>query len=622
MRLALLGLNYAPEPVGIGPYTHGLAQGLAAAGWQMEVVTARPYYPGWSVPPQWRGWGWRRETAEGVRVTRCPLYVPRRPTGVRRVLHHLSFAAAALGPMLAAARRRPEVVLVVAPSLLSVPVAWLAARIARAPLWIHVQDFEVEAAVATGLVAAGRVQRLALRCENRLLRGATLVSTISAPMAARLVGKGVAPDRVRELRNWAEPGWAPTPGGAARYRTQWRLGARAVALYSGNLANKQGVGLLVEAARRLAHRPDIAVVICGEGPTRSALEQAAAGLPNVQLHPLQPAERMGDLLALADVHLLPQLPDAADLVLPSKLANMLRSGRPVIATARAGTGLHAEVEGCGVAVPPGDPAALADAIAALVDDAPRRARLGEAARARTAVRWDQAAILARFAATARALAESGLRRGPLADSGGKDAQGQQGSMTDTAARRRRSVQPGRARTSLLQSPCFGRWLAAAMLALTAIYLGWIGYSALYAARNFGPLHVGMSRAEVRYFYGAPAARSGDDRGWTVRDGDAVLQLGFSANGGLATSRCTAAPGQDGAACPGVLGVQLGQTEDVIWDRLGAPTAQSFRGDAKVMHYPELGARFVLRRVAIVAIEREKRAGTAALAARALSLAAP
>jgi colanic acid biosynthesis glycosyl transferase WcaI len=83
---------------------------------------------------------------------------------------------------------------------------------------------------------------------------------------------------------------------------------------------------------------------------------------------------------MADIHLLPQRADAADLVMPSKLTGMLASGRPVVATAQVDTELANAVAGCGVVTPPGDAAAFAAAIAALAQDAPLRARLGAAAR--------------------------------------------------------------------------------------------------------------------------------------------------------------------------------------------------------------------------------------------------
>lgn len=396
----IVGINYAPEPVGIGPYTQGLAEALVEAGAEVQAVVAKPYYPQWRTWPAYAGGGWQHGEEHGVRLTRCPIYVPAEPSGLKRIVHLASFALSALPFALRAALRpkaeRPELVLVLAPALLSVVTAWLAAKVAGARLWIHVQDFEVEAALATGLMdQGGLAARLARWLEARLLRLGDKVSTISPQMCAKLREKGVEPERVFEMRNWSDARFAPDPAGAEAIRAEWGLGSRKVALYSGNIARKQGIEILVEAARLLQHRSDLAFVICGEGPNRAELERLAAGLDNVQLHDLQPAERMGAMLTMADLHLLPQIAGAADLVLPSKLTNMLASGRPVVATTEPGTGLYGEVDGCGAISPPGDAGALAAAIAQLADDPDRRALLGAAARERAAERWSKAAIIPR-----------------------------------------------------------------------------------------------------------------------------------------------------------------------------------------------------------------------------------
>ena len=398
-RVLIVGINYAPEPVGIGPYTQGLAEALVAEGAKVEAVVAKPYYPQWRTAATFAGGGWRHAEEAGVTLTRCPIYVPSNPSGLRRIVHLASFALSALPFALRAALRpkaeRPQLVVAVAPALLSVVTAWLAARVAGARLWIHVQDFEVEAALATGLMCDGGLPaRLARWLEARLLRLGDRVSTISPQMCAKLVAKGIAPERVFEMRNWADARFAPDPAGALELRREWGLGQQVVALYSGNVARKQGIEILVEAARMLQQRTDIAIVICGEGPNRAELEQLASGLAKVQLHDLQPVTRMGAMLTMADLHLLPQIAGAADLVLPSKLTNMLASARPVVATTESGTGLYGEVDGCGVVTPPGDAAALAAAIAALADDPELRERLGTAAARRAAERWSKPAIIA------------------------------------------------------------------------------------------------------------------------------------------------------------------------------------------------------------------------------------
>ena len=404
MKVLILSLNYAPEQIGIGPCSTGWAEHLARAGHRVTVVTAQPYYPDWRIAAGHRNL-WRRTMENGVKVVRCPHYVPRQPTGVRRVLHQASFALAAMWPMLARAIvRRPDLVVAVAPSLIAAPVARFATVLAGAKSWLHVQDFELEAALSTGLLAEGFLLNAASRFERTMLSSFDVISTISPQMCRKLAAKGVPEGQIRELRNWAdidaiEPLDRPSP-----LRREWQISAPHVALYSGNIANKQGIDLVLDAARILRQRSDIQFVICGNGPDRARLESLAADLPNVCFHDLQPRERLADVLGLASVHLLPQIAGIADLVLPSKLANMFASGRPVVATAAPGTGIADEVRGAGVVVPPGDAATFAAAIANLLNDPDRRARLGRAARIKAERSWARSAILQRCDQEMRQLA--------------------------------------------------------------------------------------------------------------------------------------------------------------------------------------------------------------------------
>jgi len=148
MRILIVGLNYAPEPIGIGPYPSDPAQYLASRGHRVEVVAGRPYYPQWRTYPGLRGFIWRRRREAGVGVTRCWHYVPRIPGGFKRILHHLSFSLLTLLVTLwRTLHDRPDVVLCVAPSIMSALPARLGAALGGARLWLHVQDFELDAAM-------------------------------------------------------------------------------------------------------------------------------------------------------------------------------------------------------------------------------------------------------------------------------------------------------------------------------------------------------------------------------------------------------------------------------------------------------------------------------------------
>lgn len=268
----------------------------------------------------------------------------------------------------AAVRFKPDIVFTAAPSLMSAPVAWLSAKIARSPCWLHIQDFEAEASFATGLLRRNSaIGQLALSFEKKIIKLFDPVSTISPEMCKKLLYYGINPQCVIEFRNWAELELIFPLKQPSGYRRRWNISTRHVALYSGNIANKQGIEIVLDAAKILQHRDDLTFVVCGQGPNRSKIEKMALGLRNIRFFDLQPQECLNELLGLATVHLLPHKRDAADLVLPSKLTNMLASGRPVVATAAAGTSLVREVEGAGLMVPPNDSAQFARAVVQLIE---------------------------------------------------------------------------------------------------------------------------------------------------------------------------------------------------------------------------------------------------------------
>jgi colanic acid biosynthesis glycosyl transferase WcaI len=396
MRILLIGINYAPDLIGVAKYNAELCDALTSLGHEVRVITAPPYYPEWSIPQAYRGWGYCSEIINNVPVTRAPIYVPARPTGTRRLVHHASFALTSLWPTVSAVLRwRPDVVFSVAPSLMSAAFsAWIARRIG-ATSWLHLQDFEVDAAFDLGLLGNRRLRAPMVAVERRILRSFDCVSTISPQMLDRLASKGVDREKIYEVRNWTDTSQI-TPGDRlTRFRQQLNLDAsHFVALYSGTMSNKQGLDLIVEAARSLDQTASpIRFVMCGEGPHRAMLQSLAAGLTNIQFLGLQANGTFAELLKTADAHLIPQRAEAADLVLPSKLGGIFATGRPVIVMARPDTGLAAEVAGGGVVIPPGDASALAGELVKLANDSELCHRLGQGARSIALTRWDKGTVI-------------------------------------------------------------------------------------------------------------------------------------------------------------------------------------------------------------------------------------
>lgn len=395
-RILVVGINYAPENISTGKYTSEMCTWLVSKGYEVRVITAPPYYPAWKVWPGYRTRVFRSERLEGVHVVRCPLWVPAVPRGFSRLIHLLSFAFTSAVAALASIVWRPRLVICIAPTLLCAPASWIVAKMSRARCWLHIQDFEVDAAAGMGIVESGWLRRVALAMERWLMRRFDKVSTISNQMLKRLGAKGVDSSQRVLFPNWVDiqtirPLKVPSP-----YRKELGIPTDGVvALYSGNMGLKQGLEIVSQAAGMLAHRRDIYFVLGGQGPARAALELACEGLPNVRFLDLQPSARLNDWLGLADIHLLPQRADVADLVMPSKLTGMLASGRAILATAHPNTGVAEAIEGCGLAVLPGDIEAFVGGLESLASNSSLRLHMGSVARDR-ADALDRESILSQF----------------------------------------------------------------------------------------------------------------------------------------------------------------------------------------------------------------------------------
>jgi colanic acid biosynthesis glycosyl transferase WcaI len=410
LRILLHGLNYSPELTGIGKYSGEMAEWLASRGHEVRVVTAPPYYPAWRVSGDYRAWTYKTETGP-VRVYRCPIYVPRRPSGLTRVLHLGSFMLSSLPIMLSQAEWRPDAVVTVEPSLMCSFAALLTAHLAESVAWLHIQDLEVDAAFDLGLLPAeGLLHNLAEAVERQTMGPFERISTISEKMMQRLPEKGIPVEKTVLFPNWVDTDAIVPTAGPTRLRQELNLSPdRVVLLYSGNMGMKQGLELLPVLAQEFAEDSRLHFIFCGDGAFRPQLAEMVRGVRNVTMLPLQPYDQLNDLLNTADIHLLPQRPDAADLVMPSKLTGMMASGRPVIGTAAPGTQVAAALGHCGIAVPPLDNAALFSAVRNLADAPEQRRALGGAARAYAVEHLGRDRVLTRFETALRGAVAERLR---------------------------------------------------------------------------------------------------------------------------------------------------------------------------------------------------------------------
>ena len=345
MRILVYGINYSPELTGIGKYTGEMVEWMTQQGHEVRVITAPPYYPEWQVGVNYSAWRYRREEGAAT-VWRCPLYVPKQPSTIKRLLHLGSFAVSSFFPLMAQRSWKPDRIIGVVPTLFCTPGMRLLAKLSGSRTLLHIQDYEVDAMLGLGMAGKGKsgsVAKLASAFERSALHNVDNVSTISRSMMKKACEKGVPMEKVIFFPNWSEVSRFRDVSETLIIALRQRLGLpedRKLILYSGNIGEKQGLESVIDAADQLRHQPWLFVIV-GQGGGKARLEKMAAerGLDNVKFLPLQSYEDLPALLAMGDCHLVIQKRGAADAVLPSKLTNILAVGGNAVITAEAETEL-------------------------------------------------------------------------------------------------------------------------------------------------------------------------------------------------------------------------------------------------------------------------------------------
>lgn len=301
---------------------------------------------------------------------------------------------------------RPELIICIAPTLFCAPGALILKMLCGASTnsWLHIQDFELDAAFELGLLKGRLTRRIAEGLEQKLLSRFQRVSSISHAMLARTLKKGVKPHKAFLLSNWVNLDEIyPLPEKQRadnRYRKELGIKPEQIVLmYSGSINKKQGIEILIHAINLLDKRQELIWILAGDGPDKEELQKTTRNLSQIRHLPLQPREQLNEWLNFADIHLLPQRAEAAELVLPSKLLGILASGKPVIATSPEETTLGLFAKQAGFCVKPNCPKAIADAAIVLSRDHDLRGQLGLKARQLAEENFDMNKILTNLSET-------------------------------------------------------------------------------------------------------------------------------------------------------------------------------------------------------------------------------
>jgi colanic acid biosynthesis glycosyl transferase WcaI len=344
MRILIDGINYTPELTGIGKYTGEMGAWLAKNNHTVDVICAIPYYPEWSKKEAYKGKWWFKESIADATVHRCPLYVPKNVTGATRMIHEFSFLTSSSFYWIRFLFKKYDLVFSPYPPLIIGFWPWLYKIFHPKATWVfHIQDLQVDAARELKLIQNKTLLHTLEKLESFWLKKCDYVSSISTGMRNRILSKGITASKYIMLPNWAETEIIkPLPTSESlRAELDIPLDSKVI-LYSGNLGEKQGVEMLIDAAYQFKTIPNILFVIAGEGASKLKLIEYAASkhIDNILFLPLQPYSKLASFLAIADIHVVIQKRSAADLVLPSKFMSILSAGGIALVTAEPNTTLY------------------------------------------------------------------------------------------------------------------------------------------------------------------------------------------------------------------------------------------------------------------------------------------
>jgi glycosyltransferase involved in cell wall biosynthesis len=372
MRILFLSDNFPPEVNAPASRTYEHCREWVRAGHQVTVITGFPNFPQGRLYAGYRHRPWMRETIDGIDVVRVWTFIAKNRGVVRRTIDFLSFmtTSAVAGSLIA----QPDVVIATSPQFFTTCAGAFVASVQGRPFVFELRDLWPEEIRELGVIRNTHVLGMLERVELSLYERAQLVVAVTEGFKTRLVERGVDPRKITVVRNGVD---------LTRFQPRMRDGEllreldlenRFLLGYLGTHGQCQGLSHVLDAAALCASDPRLQhcfFLFVGDGAEKASLQQSARerGLRNVLFLDAVPKNEVVRYWSILDVALIPVREGALfRRVIPSKLFECMGMGVPVILGVEGESADIVETEGVGICVPPGDAAAMFNAIVKLVSN--------------------------------------------------------------------------------------------------------------------------------------------------------------------------------------------------------------------------------------------------------------
>jgi len=402
LRLVVLCPHFAPDLAPTGVVMTRIVAELAARGHELHVVTSLPWYRNHAIEPGWGGRLWRTEKTEWGSIIRVhPFPGKSKSNLLRRAIGFLAFSYA-VGIRSVHADGFPfkvDGVLAMSPPLTLGLTGWFTKIIRRAPLVFNIQDVFPDAAIQTGAISNKKIIAAAKWLERVSYKRSDAVVLLSQDLRINIANKIDAKyhDRLHVVPNFVDTVAITPQDRMTAYRKELGIGDQLVVMYAGNVGFSQSLNLVTDAAAKF---PEVAFLINGDGAARKKLQDDCARLTNVYFGDYQPIERLSEVLATGDIHLVPLRTGLASVSVPSKSYSILAAGRPMLAAIDLNTEIPNMLQqsGAGVAVEPDNTPAFIEALGQLVRNRERLNVMGASGRKWVETHASPASVAAQYEA--------------------------------------------------------------------------------------------------------------------------------------------------------------------------------------------------------------------------------
>jgi colanic acid biosynthesis glycosyl transferase WcaI len=399
MRLVVLCPHFDPDLAPTGVVMSRIVHELAARGHELHVVTSLPWYSEHRIDPRYAGRLIRREKTSWGSITRVHPFPSDKGSIARRAAGFVGYSA--LAGLTGLIGRRCDGTLAMSPPL-TLGLTGAAMSLTRGrPFVFNVQDVFPDVAIELGKLPAWAVAP-SKALERWTYRSASATTVLSSDLQHNLQAKVPTNrrDRIRVIPNFVDTEAIVPMDRMTPYRHELGIGDQLVVMYAGNVGFSQSFELIEAAADYFAERNDVVFVVNGDGSAKADLMARCAQRPNVIFRSYQPIERLSEVLATGDVHLVLLKEGLAASSVPSKSYSILAAGRPLLASIDRDTEIERMVTeaDAGQCVGPGDSSAFVSALESLLESSATRNRLGHNGRAWVTQWASPAAVAAQYEA--------------------------------------------------------------------------------------------------------------------------------------------------------------------------------------------------------------------------------